>query len=72
MAGMLDVTCCALSSWLEGRARPKLEELVKIAEHFDITLDVLVRTDIKKWYVVRDGFNLERIVEQGPKLVIEK
>ena len=72
LAGMIEVKTCALSAWLDGRARPKIEELIKIADHFDITIDVLVRTDMKRWYVARSDFKLERIVEQGPKLIVQK
>lgn len=72
LAGFIGVKTCALSSWLDGRAQPRMNDLIKLVEHFDITLDVMVRTDMKKWYVVRTGYKLEKIVEQGPKLVIEK
>jgi transcriptional regulator with XRE-family HTH domain len=72
LAGLIGVKTCALSAWLDGRCRPRIDELLSIADHFDITLDVLVRTNMRKWYVVRTDHKMEKIVEQGPKLVIEK
>ena len=72
LAAVIGVKKCALSAWLDGRSKPRVEELIKIADHFDITLDVLIRTDMKRWYVVRTGYKLEKIVEQEPKLIIEK
>lgn len=72
LAGFIGVKTATLSAWLDGRSRPKIEDLLEIVNHFKITLDVLVRTDMKKWYVVRTDYKLEKIVEQGPKLVIEQ
>ena len=70
LAGFIGVKTATLSDWLDGRSRPRIEELLQIADHFKISLDVLVRTEMKKWYVVRKDYKLEKIVEQGPKLII--
>ena len=72
LACIIGVKTATLSSWLDGRARPRIEEQLEIADHFEINLDVLVRTEMKKWYVARSDFKLERIVEQGPKLIVQK
>ena len=40
------VTSSTVGRWLNGSAQPKLREMVKLAEHYGITLDQLFRENI--------------------------
>lgn len=65
ITNLLGIGLRAWDSSTEGRAVPKLETLVSIADYFRITLDELVRVDLQKCYIVREHKYLERLtIEQ--------
>lgn len=65
ICNLLGIGLRAWDSYTEGRAVPKLEKLVGIADYFRITLDDLVRADLKKWYIVRENKYMEKLtIEQ--------
>lgn len=45
LADMLDISRQAVSKWEAGQAMPDLPKLIALAEHFDVSLDSLVRPD---------------------------
>ncbi len=48
LAEELDISRSRLGSYEEGRAEPPYDLLIKIADHFDIAIDALVRGDLAK------------------------
>ena len=45
-SSLFDVKRGTLGSYEEGRAEPKLEFLIKLADHFKLKIDDLVRSDL--------------------------
>lgn len=45
-AELIGVTRSAIGSYEEGRAEPKLETLMKVADHFRISVDEIIRKDL--------------------------
>lgn len=46
LADMLDISRQAVSKWEAGQTMPDLPKLIALAEHFDVSLDSLVRPDV--------------------------
>ncbi|HAN76370.1 MAG TPA: transcriptional regulator, partial [Bacteroidales bacterium] len=46
-ADMFNLKRASVGAWEEGRAEPKLDTMAEIAEAFEISLDTLVRYDLK-------------------------
>ena len=42
-AGLFELSRASIGSYEEGRAEPKIETLIKIANHFHVTVDQLIR-----------------------------
>lgn len=59
-------------SYMEGRARPSWETLLEVSNHFGVPVDDILRISLQDAYSVATTYGLERKLEQGPKLVIEK
>lgn len=65
ICNLLGIGVRTWDSYTEGRAVPKLEKLVSIADYFRITLDELVKVDLQKCYVVRENKYMEKLtIEQ--------
>lgn len=62
ICNLLGIGVRTWDSYTEGRAAPKLETLVSIADYFRITLDELVRVDLQKCYVVRENKYMEKLI----------
>lgn len=45
-AELFEVTRSAIGSYEEGRAEPKLETLIKVADHFKLNIDDIVRKEL--------------------------
>ncbi len=45
-AELFDLKRTAVGSYEEGRAEPKIETLIKIADYFNLTLDQLLRQEL--------------------------
>lgn len=45
-AELFDLKRTAVGSYEEGRAEPKIETLIKIADYFNLSLDSLLRQEI--------------------------
>jgi len=65
LANLLEVNRSLLGAWEEGRAVPRYEQLLAVADYFKVLVDTLLRTDMKKGYVV------DKIYEVKPRLTIE-
>jgi len=62
ICALLDIGLPAWGSYIEGRAVPKLETLISIADYFKITLDELVRVDLSKCYIVKENKYMEKLI----------
>lgn len=47
LAGMLHVTRQTVSNWEHEKSYPDLESLIKISEHFNISVDMMLKEDSK-------------------------
>ena len=48
MANELDITRSRLSSWEEHRAEPPIDMIIKLSEYFAVTIDELIKTDLRR------------------------
>lgn len=55
------------SDWESGRSAPKIDKLIKIADHFAVSLDYLTGRDDRFPTMSQDGFELIRIYESQDK-----
>ncbi len=46
--GLFDLKKGVINQYIQGKSLPKIETLQKICNHFDITLDELVNSDLSK------------------------
>ena len=48
LADELQITRARLGAYEEGRSAPPIEILIKLSEYFRISLDLLLKTDLRK------------------------
>lgn len=54
-ADLFDITRASVGSYEEGRAEPKLETLMKVADHFKLNVDDIIRKELTVNQIA--GFN---------------
>ncbi len=69
-AGLFELSRASIGSYEEGRAEPKIETLIKIANHFHVTVDQLVRGNVDANSIVQDRTEKESL-PPPPALYIE-
>ncbi len=65
LADMIDVSRGVISSYEEGRAEPKIETIIKTADIFQLTVDVLLKQNVTVNQL--SGFSLPDIVQNAKK-----
>jgi len=65
LANFLGIKQSLLGAWEEGRSVPQYADLLNIADYFKVLADTLLRTDMKKGYVVDKTYAIK------PRLTIE-
>ena len=68
-AGLFELSRASIGSYEEGRAEPKIETLIKIANHFNLTVDQLVRGNVDANSITQDHIENESL--PPPALYIE-
>ena len=68
-AGLFELSRASIGSYEEGRAEPKIETLIKIANHFHVTVDQLVRGNVDANSITQDCIEKESL--PPPALYIE-
>jgi len=68
-AGLFELSRASIGSYEEGRAEPKIETLIKIANHFHVTVDQLVRGKVDANIKTQDSTEKESL--PPPNLYIE-
>lgn len=63
LADVIEVKRPLLAAWEEGRSVPQNDHLIAISDYFSVSVDELLRHELKKYYV--------RQVMLLPKLIIE-
>ena len=69
-ADLFEVTRSAIGSYEEGRAEPKLDTLIKVADHFKLKVDDIVRKELTVnqiagfKYPMDEGIQNERIYSE--------
>lgn len=69
-ADLFGVTRSAVGSYEEGRAEPKLETLMKVADHFKLKVDDLVRKELTVnqiagfKYPIDEGIKTEQVYQE--------
>ena len=62
-AELFDITRSAVGSYEEGRAEPRLETLMKIADYFKLTVDEIIRKELTVNQIARFEYPKEKNVE---------
>lgn len=60
-AAQFDVSRAMVSHYVLGKNTPKIETLLKIADHFNLSLDELVRTELSKNTKENNEFNYKEV-----------
>ena len=60
-AGLFELSRASIGSYEEGRAEPKIETLIKIANHFHVTVDQLVRGKVDANIKTQDSTEKESL-----------
>ena len=68
LAKICDVNPVTISHWTAGRQTPKIDQLMKISTHFDISLDDLVVRQLVKVGPSKDASVDEPIEEYGNRV----
>lgn len=64
LASRFRVTQATISSWENGRTAPSFEQLIQIADYFDVSVDYLIgRTNIDNNYVYNPQKDIADILE---------
>ncbi|PWM72240.1 MAG: XRE family transcriptional regulator [Bacillota bacterium] len=64
LASQFRVTQATISSWENGRTAPSFEQLIQIADYFDVSVDYLIgRTNIDNNYVYNPQKDIADILE---------
>ncbi len=64
LAAQFRVTQATISSWENGRTAPSFEQLIQIADYFDVSVDYLIgRTNIDNNYVYNPQKDIADILE---------
>ena len=73
-ADVFGITRSAVGSYEEGRAEPKLDTLMKVADHFKLQVDDLIRKELTVNqiagfnYPIDEGINQDKIYEHLKEL----
>ena len=64
LAAQFNVTQATISSWENGRTAPSFDQLIEIADYFDVSVDYLIgRMSIDNNYVYSPSKNIADILE---------
>ena len=64
LAAQFNVTQATISSWENGRTAPSFDQLIEIADYFDVSVDYLIgRMNIDNNYVYSPAKNIADILE---------
>lgn len=64
-ADLFGITRSSVGSYEEGRAEPKLDTLLKIADHFKLQVDDIVRKELTVNQIAGFNYPVEEGVQQG-------
>ena len=73
-ADLFEVTRSAIGSYEEGRAEPKLETLIKVADHFKLKVDDIIRKELTVnqiagfKYPIDDGIKTNQVYNEIRRL----